>query len=453
MALSCFSSAFVCVCGGGAFPVGDGPPDKNWQSAECPRGNCCKFGNYSFAHPVLPHLQKKSQARYHHKANMILEPTEDSLLQCIASHIGESDTLEFKRSAPGGADKDKHEFLKDVSALANANGGQIIYGMREDSGVASELCPLGPESADSLILRLTQSLQSSVEPQIPALQFKPINLSAGGFVLALSVGRSFAGPHRVTLNGKNAFYARGPRGVFEYSYSQLRDAFNLRERATDSARAFRAERLVAIKMARTPKPLLKNARYVIHMLPLTAFSASPAINIEDAYSRHTELLFGRQTSYSNYHNLDGLLISSQATATHAHKYVQLFRSGAIETVGFAALANDERKLLPSVYLATEFRAAIRNHAKALASLGVSGPVCIAIALLNVGDHQLALSNHDFKDCDRDDLELPELWFDSVLALSQNPDSALRPTLDVLWQCFDTPHCYYYDENGNWAPPR
>ncbi|GAB1846374.1 hypothetical protein MyNCGM683_12030 [Achromobacter xylosoxidans] len=393
------------------------------------------------------------QSKYRQQPNMIIEPTEVSLQQYIDSRVGESDTLEFKRSAPLSSDKDKHEFLKDVSALANTNGGQIIYGIAEDAGVASELCPLGPESADSLILRLAQSLRSSVEPQIPSVQFRSVDLAKGGYVLVLSVGRSFVGPHRVTLNGKNAFYARGPRGVFEYSYPQLRDAFNLRERAADRARAFRAERLVSVKMGRTPKPLLKSVRYVIHMLPLSAFATSPGIDIEEAKARHTELLFGRQISYTDYYNLDGLLISSQATQTHVYKYVQLFRSGAVETSGFAALANNEQRLLPSLHLAQEFRAAIQNHAKALISLGVSGPICVGISLLNIGDHQLALDNYHFKSCDREDLELPELWFDSILTLAQDPDAALRPALTILWQCFDEPRCYYYNDDGVWEPPR
>ncbi|MNX89400.1 hypothetical protein D3C86_1214140 [compost metagenome] len=206
-------------------------------------------------------------------------------------------------------------------------------------------------------------------------------------------------------------------------------------------------------MGRTPRPLLKEARYAIHMMPLSAFSTSPGINIEDANARHTELLYGRQTSYSNYHNLDGLLVSTQATDTHTYKYVQLFRSGVIETAGFAAVASNEQKLLPSAHLAKEFRAAIQNHAKALISLGINGPLCVAVSLLNVGDHRLYISEFDQMSCDRDDLELPDLWFDSVLDLAQNPDVALRPTLDVLWQCFDMQRCYFYDENGSWAPPK
>jgi predicted HTH transcriptional regulator len=40
-------------------------------------------------------------------------------------------------SAPiGGSDRDRKEFLADVSAFANPSGGDIVIGIEEDEGVA-----------------------------------------------------------------------------------------------------------------------------------------------------------------------------------------------------------------------------------------------------------------------------------------------------------------------------
>ena len=49
---------------------------------------------------------------------------EIHLQQLLAEGWVESQTLDFKRELPGRDDKAKLELLKDVSALANRDGGE-----------------------------------------------------------------------------------------------------------------------------------------------------------------------------------------------------------------------------------------------------------------------------------------------------------------------------------------
>jgi len=49
--------------------------------------------------------------------------------ELIANSDNESKTLEHKQELPGNSDKDKKEFLADVSSFANASGGDILYGV------------------------------------------------------------------------------------------------------------------------------------------------------------------------------------------------------------------------------------------------------------------------------------------------------------------------------------
>ncbi len=50
----------------------------------------------------------------------------------VDNSVSETKTLEYKESLPGNSDGDKKEFLADVSSFANASGGYIIFGMKEN---------------------------------------------------------------------------------------------------------------------------------------------------------------------------------------------------------------------------------------------------------------------------------------------------------------------------------
>jgi len=48
----------------------------------------------------------------------------------ISNKVSESKTLEYKKKLPGSKDKDKKEFLADVSSFANSSGGDLLYGIK-----------------------------------------------------------------------------------------------------------------------------------------------------------------------------------------------------------------------------------------------------------------------------------------------------------------------------------
>jgi hypothetical protein len=62
---------------------------------------------------------------------VIPKPLEDVTLQNIEGLVNakniERRTLEYKQLLPTNNDEEKREFLYDISSLANASGGDIIY--------------------------------------------------------------------------------------------------------------------------------------------------------------------------------------------------------------------------------------------------------------------------------------------------------------------------------------
>ena len=85
----------------------------------------------------------------------------------VENGVPEGKTIDYKQGSVGGRDKDRLDFAKDVAAFANAEGGDIVFGIRERNGVAHEVVGLPGIDADAEITRDAQSAPSSGEqPQI-----------------------------------------------------------------------------------------------------------------------------------------------------------------------------------------------------------------------------------------------------------------------------------------------
>ena len=91
---------------------------------------------------------------------------------------------------------------------------------------------------------------------------------------------------------------------------------------------------------------------------------------------------------------------------------------------------------------------------ALQAIGITGPVVIALSLLTAEGYRIGLNELEgTASSDRDDLELPEVWVESIEELRLNIDTVVRPLFDMLYQCFNEKRCELYDISGNWSPPK
>ena len=97
---------------------------------------------------------------------MIPKPLENVALTdievLVANAVAESRTLEFKAQLPGPKDEHKREFLYDVSAPANTDGGDLISGVEESKGGIAKAFPGATltEPLDATVRRLEQLLAS-----------------------------------------------------------------------------------------------------------------------------------------------------------------------------------------------------------------------------------------------------------------------------------------------------
>lgn len=264
-------------------------------------------------------------------ANRPMESVEESDLQAlIENEVAESRTIEYKQSLPGNSRDDRKEFLADVSSFANASGGHLIYGMREQDGVAAELLGLQIDNVDSAILRLENIIRDGVQPRIPGVSTRAISLEASGVALIIHIPRSWVLPHRVTLDGHGHFYSRNSAGKYRLDVSELRAAFGMTETAAERIRNFRVERLSMIVAGETPAPMDEGAKVALHIIPASASDPSIRFDVSALASDVSQVKLLYVKSGSNRHNLDGFLTYAQNSALGS--YVQIFRDGTVEAV-------------------------------------------------------------------------------------------------------------------------
>ena len=383
---------------------------------------------------------------------MLLEKLENLdesyFLKLCDDGCPESETLEFKRDLPLQKNtKHRNNFLTDVCALANVNGGDIVYGIDEKNGLADSLNPINPEteSADAAMRRLGQILDAGLEPRHQGIRFYPIQLTEG-FILVLRVPLSFNGPHRYLFDSTSKFVMRNGTHNTDLTYDQLRLAFDRTATLADRARRFRDDRLKSIiNNDIWSRELLSSPFCVVHLIPIASMSGQSSLDMQSLYSEFNRFTFATWFGASRKLNLEGLFVYAPLDrhSSQICGYSQIFRSGSLEALSCCGALHDKHKYIPSHNVADFVREAISKFIYEAQSCKFSGPAIVGAALLGVRGWDF-----DHSEADRDYLILPETWLDNLESVD-NPDSVIRPVLDVMWQCFGKNKCSRFDENGTW----
>lgn len=262
---------------------------------------------------------------------------EAFLLELCEEGCPESQTLEFKRELPGKQDQDKHEVCKDVVALANAEGGDLVYGIEEKDGVAYKIASISIEDADAAERRMRQVLDAGIEPKIHGLRIQQISVSEG-YVLILRVPASYDGPHCIRTNSNNKqqrrFVMRNGTMVSDMSYDQIRGAFDRTATLAEQARRFIATRRELIAKGETPVPLKAGPQLVVHLVPIAGLAGRMSVDLKPIYDKgYTEFIGVDWGGGSRSFNIDGLVVHTELGGDNGKfGYNHIFRIGVLEGV-------------------------------------------------------------------------------------------------------------------------
>lgn len=386
---------------------------------------------------------------------------EQDLKDLVDNAIKEGKDIEYKQKLLTVSDEEKKEFLADVSSFANAGGGDLIIGIKEDKTTREpkEVLGIEIESTDKEIQRLDNIIRDGISPRIPSLDIQSIKLTNGKHVLILRILQSWISPHRVIFKGSDKFYSRNSSGKYPLDVEELRIAFTLSGTLKSKIANFRVDRISKISANETPAICNENPKVILHIIPLVSFSRAQNYDIQKVVDAPS-IMFNKMppighSIYNYRYNYDGFLTYSSGTGGKADSYFQLYRNGIIEAVEDCVLHWDkEEKIIPSVTFEEKIIDALTRYLSLLQMMNVAMPIFINLSLVGVRGCIFATPHKEPFDnrvpIDRNILLFPEHIIEKYI---EKAEHILKSSYDALWNAAGYPRDSYYDEKGDWKPPR
>lgn len=371
------------------------------------------------------------------------EITESHLYALVEASTRESYCLEFKKEPPS-AEGAEIEFSKDISALSNWVGGDIIYGMAEkDQGAASKIFPVGEAAEAQRVLDRWQAIADSrIAPRIPGLRFRSIALKAGGFVMIIRVPKSYIAPHAVRVNhdkGQLAYWIRTDAHVRPMSEDEVRrryvsgpDLVSKIDRVryanvlsgSDTVAGPYYESAVRVHCLFVPiEGLLYEANHSNSALK----AAAEHLKMDVGYSAPTPCLEGCFRSGGEDEGI------GYSWCVHRNGTVGWTDAGTNRVWGNSYVRQPERCLRPKYE--NVLMARVDDVKKAFASLGVVGQVAICLSLTRVKGAEVSfddMTRYAGVKCPYDEIHAPPVIVNSPDSLSLD---SIKPCFDLVMNAF------------------
>lgn len=383
---------------------------------------------------------------------MINRPIEDitqaDIISLQENGEEESQTLDFKQALPGMEAGAKHEFYADICAFANAQGGDIVYGVAEDDeGRAAHVIPLN-DNADDVVLRLQDMALNGIEPKVTGIHVRAVSVN-GGSIFVVRIPRSLHSPHRVKTN--QHFFIREGRRKRPLDVPEVRIAFLRSAEAGERIRNFRAERAGRILAGDGPVRLANGVIAMLHLIPLQPSSENSVDPRTYQLERHLPVMSGGPGLDFRL-NLDGGVAHRPITDNGCGAYTLIFRDGKIEaTRVFTSLLQNGLINVPSSAYEQEILQFMTSMTQEMQRLELGPPFVVMFSLLRAKNGCLGVgggiwfAGDTYPTFDRDVLAYPEIVIDRIDQL----DISLRPMFDLVWQSAGQPHSLNYNAEGRW----
>ena len=150
---------------------------------------------------------------------------EARILQLISNGVQEDVHLEYKSAGALGKQNDKRdEITKDVSAMANSDGGQVIYGIHESNEIPSHITPVDRQKFPKNWL---EQVIGNIRPHIEGVRVHKVELndSSCDMVYVVEVPKS----DTVHQAADKTYYKRSTSHSVPMEHFEILDVLNRKE--------------------------------------------------------------------------------------------------------------------------------------------------------------------------------------------------------------------------------
>jgi hypothetical protein len=389
-----------------------------------------------------------------------------AILNLIEDRVAERKTLEYKEKLSVATGDEKAEFLSDISSLANASGGDIIFGVSDEraegggaTGIPSAITPIEMNNSSAECARIEQLIETGIQPRIPIVQVKAVSVPPKGFVIVVRVGKSWIAPHMVTYANRSRFYSRNSStGKVQLDVQQIGAAFAMQRGLGERLRAWKANRISKAVSGNGPVPL-QGSIVLYHFV-----SAATVTDDEQTLPRiftpeEWGMAYGLMSlsPQNSRYNADGYLMASKDVTTDGaekrQSYLQIFRDGSLEYGDSYALdSSGDNRVVGSIFE----QKIVMIFERALSLLGklqTPQPVFVGLSLLGMKGRTMALPDgygnlcQESEPFDRSLILCPDVLIQNLEEGSPYR-STMLPIVNAVWQAAGLEKTPYFDREWN-----
>ena len=386
----------------------------------------------------------------------------EDVQRLVTEKTAECKTLEYKAALTINTQDEKAEFLSDISSFANASGGEILFGITDErdgnsaTGVPGKIVGLKLDTTASECNRVEQLIRDGIQPRLPALQVKAIEIPESGPIIVIRVGKSWISPHMVSYANRTRFFSRSSMGKVQLDVQQIGAAFAEQRAIGERLRNWKADR-ISKAVSGTGPVELHGSRLLFHFIPASAIAedvvALPRVFDQNDLQSTPNLLMNLSTESKRY-NADGLLFVSYMAKQNKQSYLQVFKTGALEYGDNYVLNWDnDSSTIPGAVFEETIVETFQNALRLLSMLNASEPVHTTLTLIGVKGRDMAQRrvpvnfnnfSHSF---DRDVVFTPDVQIRDTSETRPFVETLL-PIVNSVWQAAGKEKSPFI-ENGQW----
>lgn len=370
---------------------------------------------------------------------------KEDITRLIENQIQESKILDYKREIKLAKDNDKKEFLFDISAMYNTDGGCIIFGVEEEkdesgknTGKPLKIIKLETENFDNLFQQIDDIVNNSTEPSISQIILKDIKLEEG-VILVIGIPKRTSLPSMVTFKSSNKFYKRRNSGKYLVDTYELNQMFLQNQIVADKAKEFRKKRIEEVISLETIPNLDVDTSFFIHIIPnnfLENRIQDFAIYENELKDKMEPFSYGYKDGWRHMYNIDGFMtFSSSNNIRVTSKYNQLFRNGVYEIYSaneFFKTFHGKMGFNGSELMNSTIKH-IKESLKLLEQINIDPPFFISFSFRNVkGKIMNREGAFVIPEFTKDNIDFP---FIEIPSYDVDIRKLMKPNFDILWQIF------------------